>query len=349
MKIRNNILKNITSLYILLPVIIFMLGWLRTALALPLTIICIWITFIHIKKNMTDTEYFKLSKKAFIISLFIAFIWVFLSGIGKLVSQPTEALDHPIRNSIYHDMIFQKWPVLYDTNTYLCYYIGHWLFPSFISKIFFFITDNEKITFFIGNIILYLWSTLGIELLFIWICKTLHTYSAKKVLLVLTLFITFSGLDIIGLYILNLNFNFSNVLFNDLEWWSINWQYSSFTSLLFWVYNQMIVPMLITIVLLNETDNQNKILFLSTGLLFGPYPILGLGLYLITMDILTIARDLSLKNLKSYFSMQNMLSLVFILPVIVLFFMANFKIANNTSSMSFITAEFDIYRYILFI
>jgi len=164
----------------------------------------------------------------------------------------------------------------------------------------------------------------------------------------LALFIFFSGLDVIGWRLLKGAYKFGDFLAG-IEWWSYEWQYSAFSVLLLWVYNQMIVPMLITVMIYSEKDKKNYIMYLTMGLLFGPYPILGIGIYMFINEIICIIKNRSLKSLKEYFSWQNILSLLFILPIIILYFMANYKISNDVLDVSLIKGSFKLWKYLLFI
>lgn len=325
MKISNSVLKKLSFMYIFLPCIVFFIGFLKLYIALPTTIALVCILY-RFMKSSNSSEVFYVSKKCFFLIVSVALIWCLFGGIGKLFYQPTYFLDHVVRNTIYKDLIVNPWPVHYDKGIYLCYYIGQWLVPALFGKIALFITNSETFAYLFGNIILYIWCTIGIILVFLWLVKIVKATNMKKVISLLIMFIFFSGLDVLG-DILNGNFKFENLL-NGFEWWAnFDWQYSSFTSLIFWVFNQAIVAMLITLMLYDQDDYENRGVVLIFGLLFAPYPMLGLGIYLLAKDIATSIKQKSISLFKKYFSLQNILSVVFIFPILFLFFYANYKIA----------------------
>ncbi len=358
MKIKNNIIKNISIIYALLPVIIFMLGWLKLYISIPIVISSLIVLYKYMLSNKDDNSYIQYSKKTVIIIIVIAIVWVFFSGIGKLFYQSTMYADNIIRDSIYKDLIFNKWPIVYDGNLYLCYYIGHWLVPAFISKILNYIILDQVIVYAIGNVMLYIWSVIGIILLFIWICKIISAFTIKKVITTLIMFVFFSGLDVIG-YIVIQKYVELNCFEFGYDWWC-NWglQYSSFNSLLFWVYNQMITPMIIISLVICEENYNNRIFLIVIGMLFGPLPILGLILWIITKDIIKIIKSKSIVILKDYISIQNILSLIFILPVFVLYYLSNARVDSNliiSTSLKipenyiiFVIIEFLVYLVLIF-
>ena len=338
MNISNGVLKKISFLYIVLPIIVFLLGFLRLYIAIPVTIISLIILY-RFLKNQNNKESFYIPKKGLLIMVVIALVWCLFSGIGKFFFQPTYFYDHPIRNTIYRDLIMNPWPVAYDSGIYLCYYMGQWLVPSLFGKAILFMTSNETLAYLIGNIFLYIWCTIGIILIFLWLSKTVKVSTIKKIICLLLMFIFFSGLDVIG-EIIQGDFEFEFLL-NGFEWWAnFDWQYSSFTSLIFWVFNQAIVPIIITLMLYDEDSYEYRGVLLICGLLFGPYPILGLGMFLIIKDLILCIKEKSISLLKRYFSLENILSVIFIFPIICLFFMANAKIA--------IGDDYSIQRLVIF-
>lgn len=327
MKISNKLLKNISFIYVFLPVFIFILFWIRKYISIPLSIICIIILIRYFKTNESDRGSFKVSKWFMLIVALIAALWCFLGGIAKLFYQPSWFFDNVVRNTMYRDLVKESFPVMYkigNTNYSLCYYIGQWLVPAVISKLFLLKPMSLG-----SNIVLFLWCFWGVFLIFLWIIKVFKSRSNKKSLLIILSFILFSGLNIVGMFIVNGKFSIDQIL-NGFEWWNIDYQYSSFTSLLFWVYNQAIVPILITLMLYDSDDYKNSCCLLAFGVLSGPYPLLGLGIYMITMCFLEIIRNKNIRLLSKYFSIQNILSILFILPIFVLYYLGNCAIHKQS-------------------
>ncbi len=345
MNIKIHQLKIFSFLYIITPIIIFLLGWIKPIFSIPLVLICSITTFFYIKDTNKEKGQITLSKKSIFLIILIALLWCLFAGIGKLFYQPSFWLDHFARNSIYKDMVTKPWPVKYDKGIYLTYYIGQWIVPSIISKGLALFITNQKIFEIIKNIILYLWCVIGIILIFLWIIKILKIRKRKTIVLIILMFILFSGLDIIGFLIIQKNITLEQFL-SGLEFWSNEpWQYSNINSLLFWVFNQMIVPVLITLICIENNDYKYRGVFLISSLLFGPFPTLGLGLYLITLDIKNDI-DNHTKNIKKYFSVPNLVFALSILPILVLFYQANINVTLGTTTLY---TNFKWWHYILFI
>lgn len=347
MNISIKYLKSISLFYIVLPVIIFILGWLKLCFSIPVFLFCLFFIFQYLKKNKTK-EHFYLNKKTILMVLFIGAAWCLISGIGKIFYQSPIWMDHIARNSILKDLILKPWPTTYYNHYHLCYYIGQWLVPASIGKIFFFITQDSNLAFLIGNTILWIWCFIGILLIFFWLIKIFKQTSCKKVIFLLILFILFSGLDIIGNTIINGGIEPIRFL-TGFEWWTIYFQYSSFTSLLFWVYNQMLVPLIIFCLFYDQKDYKNRAVFMVLGLLYGPFPMLGILLYFITIDIIESIQKRKFIFFK-YLSVQNILSVLLLFPIFLFYYLANAAITNShlTFMPTSIMPEF-WKRYILFI
>lgn len=262
--------KRAAYLYLLIPFLLFCLGFLRLSIALP---VCVLLVFLLVKNwKTTDAPKATLPVKSFLIAAALVFLWVLLSGIGGFAFQNT---DFHTRNAIFHDLIEQNWPVTYHSNpsdpsiTYLLtYYIGYWLPAALIGKI---------AGWQAANVALYLWTAAGI-LLAVLLLPANRKLSMPWVIL---LFIFFSGMDWVGqiLNILALP-NYAGMPFwpplRHLEWWATRFQYSSFTTQLFWVFNQA-VPAWLCMALFCA-GNERKTLFVPWSLccFYAPLPAIGM-------------------------------------------------------------------------
>lgn len=149
-------LSRITWLYLLLPFILFCMGWLRLSVALPVVLICAWALYILIKDETNTAAVLDLGKFA-PAGVLIAVVWVLLSGVGGMAFQNW---DHHWRNAVLHDLIQYDWPVVYaaaDTGPVrmLVYYIGFWLPAAWAGKL---------LGWEFANLFLFLWTSLGVLL-----------------------------------------------------------------------------------------------------------------------------------------------------------------------------------------
>ena len=263
MEKKSNLFVLMGYIYVILPILIFTIGWCNIYTAIVGTVIII-ISFYFLYKNAPQIWMPSNKKEIFLlISIFlITLIWVYSSGIGALVFQN---LDHNCRNPIYELLVTQSWPVE-STNglAILTYYIGFWMPSAGIGKIF----NNIQIGYYFQI----LWATVGIFLFFYYVLATLKHKNIFPVLI----FIFFSGLDVVGTYLTRgADVSFLNPI-THMEWWYSGFQLSSMTTQLYWVFNQAIPAWIVLMLLYHQKNNKNIILLYSCMLLHSTLPAIGI-------------------------------------------------------------------------
>ena len=267
-----NLLYRLSYIYIALPICIFLLGWLKPYISIPLTLIVTIALFLCLKKTPLPDWQITWNQKTietFIFAAIIIAFWVYLSGIGGLAFQTS---DHTCRNTIFELLVTEKWPVAISGRE-LIYYIGFWMPAAVVGKLF-------GIT--IGYYFQAIWAFLGLFIFFYLLC---HHFKEVK-LWYLIVFIMFSGLDILGCAILK--FDPSSFMYftegesiyaigsvTHLEWWS-GFQFSSFTTQLFWVFNQALPSWIIILLISQQKSNRNIIFLLGCTLLSSTFPFIGM-------------------------------------------------------------------------
>lgn len=268
----NKLIIAISYIYLILPFIVFAIGWLGKRYWIPMIPILVYCCY-KACKDSTDYWTPQMHKEEVLKMLFIILvicIWVYFSGIGKFVFQNT---DHRCRNAIFDTLVLKEWPVInYDidfskfdegvTATSLVYYIGFWLPSAVVGKIFG-LSAGYGFQFF--------WAVLGIFLVYYFICARRE----KLVLWPLAILIFFSGMDIVGQHLRGQNiFAITNDV--HIEWWVEPYQYSSMTTQLFWVFNQAIPAWLCTIFAYMQKNNRSLIFILACCMLSSTFPFVGL-------------------------------------------------------------------------
>ena len=265
---------DISIIYIALPVFIFLAGWLRLLIAIPVCAVFL-ISIFLLQKNKPEPVAWRLTRKdtgVIVAVLLILALWVFLSGIGGFSFQN---FDFDDRNAIFRDLINKSWPAIYNfpvestgmiegigeipLQGMLSYYIAFWLPAALFGKLF---------GWYAANAFLYFWALTGAALVVYYIFRTLRRTSVWSVLIL----IFFSGLDIVG-YILRYKGEIPSII-SHIEWWS-EYQYSSNTTLLFWVFNQVLVPWLVMLLLLNMKNTKSLFFLYALLFIYGPFPFLG--------------------------------------------------------------------------
>ncbi len=284
-------LHRISILYLTLPFILFLFDWVRLSIAIPAVAIILFALWQLLKNpplSMPRPEpvegfHFSLTIPTAAFCLLLTGAWVLLSGVGGYAFQNW---DHHWRNAVLHDLINFDWPVYYTQPEsgpvkMLVYYVGYWLPSALVGKLF---------GWQAANFFLFLWTWLGVFLVTLHLGTALKTSPIKTALLL----IFFSGLDILGTLFFAKDYPTLLPPITHLEIWSGSLQYSSFTTQLFWVFNQA-VPAWLCAILILESDSllsenfqqqavgpQSKFIFIwSLCFFFAPLASIGLLPYLL--------------------------------------------------------------------
>lgn len=126
-------------LYLLLPNLLFLAGWVRPVFAFPLIalllvgVFCIWKQ--SFGNNSDKATCIRCSKKDYLCligTLLFALALVDIIGFHGHVMQGG---DFRVRNPIYQTLIEQDWPIFSERGEYFIYYHISWLVPALICKI----------------------------------------------------------------------------------------------------------------------------------------------------------------------------------------------------------------------
>lgn len=275
---KNKLIALSIYFYVALPFIIFSAGFLKLPYAILTLVFMAVSLFLSVKDCETDFILpFKKKDawKVLGVGVFL-FIMVLLSGIGNVMWQNN---DHATRNTIFDILVNYSWPpkaIVSDSETGLIYYIGFWLPSAVIGK-------AAGLAW--GYAFQIIWAVAGLFILWYMLC-VIHK---KIVVYPIVIFLLFSGLDVLGHPIItafydNLSrlqigtwaFEEGSVLSTHLEWWAGNFQYSSHTTQLFWVFNQCLPVWITTLLLLIEKNNKNMVFLMGLTLLASPLPFIGL-------------------------------------------------------------------------
>ena len=163
--------------YLVFPIILFAVGWLKFTIAI-LVIIILILSFFKTINNEVFVELRITHKIIYILSitLLLAFLWVLLSGIGGFGLQ---SWDFNGRNAILHDLINHSWPVKYDytnqpemaslfgSNAYLAYYFSFFLPSAIVGKV---------LGWSAANVVLFVWSWMGVILTILLVFRYIKKY-----------------------------------------------------------------------------------------------------------------------------------------------------------------------------
>ena len=293
-------------LYLILPVIIFFLGWCRWQVGVPAALI-LAVSFVlcfkeHKKKEYNqeeqnqkeqnkkeqnqkeqskkrqdkkesgqkDTAYFSADIRKLAVIGIVVLVWTGLSGVGGYAWQNA---DHPIRNELFVLLVKEKWPLVKAIAAGgaeprgMVYYLGFWLPAAAAGKLF-----GLKA----GWAAQYLWAAAGILLMYAWIC----IWRKKVIVWPLWIIIFFSGLDAAGVLLFCRQ---ELQVFGEphLEAWAPYYQFSCMTTQLFWVFNQAVPAWLLAAVVFLGERPKNLCFLTSLTVLTSTFPFVGMVPYVL--------------------------------------------------------------------
>jgi len=240
-------MKRLSILYLIIPFFLFLFGWIRLIIAIPLALVILFALY----KLLVTNNNLSLSSNHWSLStvywLLVIVFWLLLSGIGGYAFQNW---DHNWRNVVLRDLMNFDWPVYYAQPAsgpirMLVYYVGFWLPAALVGKLF-----NWQA----ANFFLFLWSLGGLILITHHLGSFLKTSAFKASLLL----IFFSGLDVMGTLFFAKDYPTLLPPITHLETWAGSLQYSSFTTQLFWVFNQAIPAWLCIILIVTLSDSKGS-------------------------------------------------------------------------------------------
>ena len=322
------LLKKVAYTIMSIPIALFAVGWLKWYwMALVLLSIAAVFYSSCIRKDSCPTEYLSISVSALIGIALIILIWVWLSGAGGFWGQSE---DCKWRNAIFRDIILRKWPVVYPaTGHALVYYIGFWLFPAILGKFSLILGASDAIAYNVGCIAVFIWTFVMLFTTVLLITNYLHAFTRKKQIFALLLFIFFSGMDLICMM-----GGIKGMAYH-LEWWTEHFQYSSFTTCLFWVYNQALPAWLCFLCLLNEKKLSSYVFIGMMCLFCAPLPFVGFFIYAVALGIIRAIESFRHKQagklIKEILSLPNIVSILVIFPIIATYLLSNSAITGAGS------------------
>ena len=244
------VLETIALGYLFIPIIVFMLSWIKIWIAIPVVALTLFgLCKVLFDKGSSEGNVKIKISSSFIIYSVICFALILLLsyflGLGGFTEQPYDATKH---NFILKDLIDNPWPVRFDTANgkgTLCYYIAGYISPALVGKI--------TSSFDAASVFSVIWHALGIYIAILVLYKSVSNSKGKDkpvyllyIFLVIMLFAPFNAvMQFFCIYI------YPDQPIPAIHWISdsINVSFSSDLTSLRYVYPQF-VPTLIVIALL---------------------------------------------------------------------------------------------------
>ncbi len=218
---RLTLLDGLVCAYLVLPLLVFC-AWFKWPVALALALL----TGYGFAQAMAGTQWRRreTSRRALALVAAVALAWTALAGIGHLFFANT---DWVTRDAVLRDLVATPWPPTYlvdaGSAVILRAPIGYYL-PAAAA--------GSVLGLHCADVLLYLWTAAGFALV-LCLVTTLFETTRERVLAG-ALMLGFGGLDLLGVLATTGRLP---ALGQHIEWWASFVQYSSNSTLLFWVPN----------------------------------------------------------------------------------------------------------------
>lgn len=321
MKISYKYLLWATLIYIYVPVGIFLFGFTRLWIAL-LTFVPMAYFILNMYRDYVkeDEDYIRIKWYMLVVALAIIIgICVFI-GFGGKYMQPGDWWKH---NAVIHDLIEKKWPVYYEIfeKSMLTYYLGQYLVPALIGKI-------AGGSFSVGSISMAVWAIIGIGLVYLHLLRITRSDSSAKQLRTLIIMLFFCGCLVVAQNILSQIYGegfYANGSYHWILVRNIQIQYRSNLVMLRWVYPQVIVPWLVTMIFYENWEKpKHYVLLVSPILLYGTFSVI-FPVFAAIACVIYIFLGTSNKKLvlKEVFSISNIYVFLSFGMIMLLYFSGN--------------------------
>ena len=249
----------------------------------------------------------------FLLYFIIAVCFFLFCGHGDLMPQDGDWSKH---HAILYDLMNYDWPVIYDENAMLTYYIGQYIVPASIGKLLF----HSKC---VVNISALLWNSFGLTLV---LCFLDRFFKLEKFYqkIILVFFVLLWG----GAINLGAQFYNSGTTYGSFKWLDMGYirvHFASNFDALRGAFQHVIVPWISCCILLINKDKIENYIILALPLLFSST--FGFLYYVMILFSLVVYKFLTDKDkwslLRQMFSKQNLL----LLPttaILLIYFSGNF-------------------------
>lgn len=333
--------------YLVLPICIFFLTWLKLYLGIPATIILLFGFYCFVKTTyLYNKNVLEIPINHFLLILILFLLWIWTTGIGNFF---VSVYDTPWRNAIFRDLILYDWPLIYpETGNALVYYFFYWLVPALFGKIF---------GWTAGNIALFVWTYIGVFLVFLLLLHICKAKTSSLIWVCAILLFGWSGLNTLGAavsQIININSGTFFALNCQEDWlsslyngYSFNFLYRSNNGTLEQIFNQAAPLWIITLLAYENKNSIQNFAFLGLCLLpFAPLPFIGLLIFFILYFIRWLYVSIKTKSkipyFKIIFSLQNIAASITIFPIIFFFFTSNLT-AGQESGGGFMLLPLELF------
>jgi hypothetical protein len=280
-------LDRVAIAYLTLPVAIFLLGWFKLWVSLPLAACLIYaLRFLVAGMPVTGAPHpVTLLQVSFAVAGGCG--WTFFGGTDHFVFAN---FDWYVRDAVLHDLVVAHWPVSYGLvdgkESLLRAPVAYYLPAALIGKL---------VGVSSAHLAMAAWTAVGASLFLLQVLS-LTASRASICITVIAIVVLFSGFDVIGGILNDGSRFFENWnIAKNLESWAGTYQYSSMTTQLFWAPNHALGGWLTVGLLFRDGEGTRldpflPVLVVATAL-WSPLTCLGLMPFIIWKAMVGVVQD----------------------------------------------------------
>ena len=327
------ILADLVFCYI--PVMLFLGGWCRLEIAVPSCMLVAYLLFSLYRRHIRpmQPQVLTLRPAAWITILSVTLLLSVIFGCGGVFAH---FFDYEKHSAVVQDLSQRAWPVIYtdaESPSMLTYYIGSYLFPGLVGKIFGSRIVAELTLGFVGWV--------GMMLLLVNVLFLVDAQTTKKQIWAMVIYLFFTGM-ILPLQVLFIGFN-DEVTLGRPHWFIHRvLQYRSNMSIIKWVWEQYTIPVLGLVMLYHFREKRNLYaIWILPALISGTWSFIALIAYAVVYYLLSCIRDKKIHW--DLFSRQNILC--GLMGIVMVLYLAGSLTADKPQEVQF--RFFTNWRYYL--
>ncbi len=319
--------------YLFIPLFIFLLGWTNPLISIPIIAVTSLGIFFSIREIFGENKGIVCCNLTDLLIFFIGFFLFFVvAGHSDLFAQDYDWHKH---HAIFNDLQNYQWPVVYENNTMLTYYLGQYITPSFIGKVF---HSSTVMKWMIP-----VWNAIGLTIVHTVICFLLKIDTFSKKFLTFFLILLWGGLTNIGSAIYSsIHLDSFDIIAGDFKWIDLeNFKihFASNYDALHDAFQHVITPWLAVCFFMGNKNHYESYVMLSVPLMFSAtFGFIYFAPILLVFALWNLRKSKFSKWIKSILSPGNLL----MLPVAFVFltYFYDYLLEEKPNNVSFGITDF---------
>lgn len=289
-----------------LPIFIFLLGWTSIFVALPVLLFTLVAIYYVLRKIYIENKEETCSSFFEILVVFGGFFLFFvLAGHSDLFAQDFDWHKH---HAIFNDLMNYEWPVVYKDGSLLTYYLGQYIVPSFLGKVF------HSSVVMVWSVPI--WNAIGLTLVYSVLVFLLKADTKRKKICIVLFMLLWGGCTELGNFIYHLlHYGTIKLLPGAFKWIdldNVRIHFASNYDALYGAFQHVIVPWLATCFFLGNRKRVESYILIALPLMFSAtFAFVYFVPVLVFFAFWNIRNNLIKDYLKSIFGIEN----IFMLPL----------------------------------